>query len=77
MAYHHPLSVSSSSDDEERDVSEADLEQKTARKNGNGPRDGLDRDGLVRRIVEMLDNEEEEGVKEVLKPRMGDLGKVS
>ncbi len=77
LAYHHPLSVSSSSDDEERDVSEADLEQKTARKNGNGPRDGLDRDGLVRRIVEMLDNEEEEEVKEVLKPHMGDLGKVS
>lgn len=39
--------------------------------------DPVDKDGLVRRVVELLDEEMEEEVKEVLKPHMGDLGKVS
>jgi hypothetical protein len=37
----------------------------------------VDKDGLVKRVVELLDKEMEEEVKEVLKPYMGDLAKVS
>lgn len=37
----------------------------------------LDKDALVRRVVELLDEEMEEEVKEVLKPYMGELAKVS
>nr|XP_019001729.1 uncharacterized protein I203_05932 [Kwoniella mangroviensis CBS 8507]OCF65190.1 hypothetical protein I203_05932 [Kwoniella mangroviensis CBS 8507] len=36
---------------------------------------GAERDSLVKKIVELLDNEEEEKVKDVLKPFMGDLAK--
>nr|XP_019049786.1 hypothetical protein I302_00205 [Kwoniella bestiolae CBS 10118]OCF28716.1 hypothetical protein I302_00205 [Kwoniella bestiolae CBS 10118] len=36
---------------------------------------GVERDNLVKKIVELLDNEEEEKVKDVLKPFMGDLAK--
>ncbi|WWC63844.1 uncharacterized protein I303_106449 [Kwoniella dejecticola CBS 10117] len=36
---------------------------------------GVERDNLVKRIVELLDNEEEEKVKDVLKPFMGNLAK--
>lgn len=39
--------------------------------------DHVDKDGLVRRVVELLDEEMEEEVKEVLKPYMGELAKVS
>lgn len=37
----------------------------------------VDKDGLVKKVVELLDEEMEEEVKEVLKPYMGDLAKVS
>nr|XP_019010004.1 uncharacterized protein I206_05566 [Kwoniella pini CBS 10737]OCF48785.1 hypothetical protein I206_05566 [Kwoniella pini CBS 10737] len=36
---------------------------------------GVERDNLVKRIVNLLDNEEEEKVKDVLKPFMGNLAK--
>ena len=79
----HPLSVSSSGsdDDSEFDDERGESEQKTPqrkRKNGkNGvAKDDVDRETLVRKIVELLDNEEEEEVKELLKPHMGDLAKV-
>ncbi|WVQ93047.1 hypothetical protein IAU59_000111 [Kwoniella sp. CBS 9459] len=36
---------------------------------------GVERDNLVKQIVDLLDNEEEEKVKEVLKPHMGELAK--
>ena len=37
----------------------------------------VDKAALVRQIVELLDNEEEEKVKDVLKPLLGDLANVS
>ncbi|WVF65377.1 hypothetical protein IAT40_000104 [Kwoniella sp. CBS 6097] len=36
---------------------------------------GIERDNLVKQIIELLDNEEEEKVKDVLKPYMGELAK--
>jgi hypothetical protein len=38
---------------------------------------GFDREAMVRRIVELLDNEEEEMVKDILRPHMGNLGQAS
>lgn len=85
----HPLSVSSSGEsdgsDEETPNGERTVElggeQQTPRKDKgehvNGSNGSVDKEGLVRRIVELLDNEEEEQVKEVLRPLMGDLAKVS
>jgi hypothetical protein len=75
----HPLSVSSS---EESDGSDEELGgggQKTPKKRitEDGKSGPGDREGLVRDIVELLDNEEEEQVKERLRPYMGDLAKVS
>lgn len=81
-ASHHPLSVSSSgeSDDEDegkdkenKDKPGQNGDSKQAKANG----EGVDKEALVRRIVKMLDNEEEDEVKDLLKPYMGDLGKVS
>lgn len=71
----HPLSVSSSgeSDDEDDDEDKAGEELKKKQDGG----DQVDKDFVVKRIVELLDNEEEEEVKELLKPYMGDLAKVS
>lgn len=42
-----------------------------------GSKVDVDKDSLVRRVVELLDEEMEEEVKEVLKPYMGELAKVS
>lgn len=75
-ATQHPLSVSSSGSDDEVDASEAEFEQKTPKRNGERKSNGLDRDGLVRRMVDLLDNEEEDEVKDLLKPHMGHLAKV-
>jgi hypothetical protein len=36
-----------------------------------------DKERLVRQIVQLLDKEEEEQVKDVLRPYLGDLAKVS
>ncbi|ORY24204.1 hypothetical protein BCR39DRAFT_590677 [Naematelia encephala] len=36
---------------------------------------GMDKDDIVRKVVDLLDKEEEDAVKETLKPFMGDLGK--
>ncbi|KAL7421040.1 hypothetical protein Q5752_003924 [Cryptotrichosporon argae] len=60
---HHPLSVSSSgeSDDEERGEDGAGLS-------------AAEKEVLVRQVIEMLDNEQEEEVKELLKAHMGELG---
>ncbi|KAK8843948.1 hypothetical protein IAR55_006740 [Kwoniella newhampshirensis] len=65
----------------EADQTSEGVEQKTpkkgrvARSSGGGGVTGIERDELVRNIVQLLDNEEEEEVKNVLKPHMGDLGK--
>ncbi|KAK1922724.1 hypothetical protein DB88DRAFT_466843 [Papiliotrema laurentii] len=83
----HPLSVSSSGEsdgsDEDQDATpreeseQAGLEQKTPKKSSTsqGPPTAADREGLVRKIVQLLDNEEEEQVKDILKPYMGELAK--
>ncbi len=71
-ASQHPLSVSSSGSDDE-----LELEQRTPQKRRESTQYGIDREGLVRKIVELLDNEEEEEVKDLLRPHMGELGKVS
>lgn len=85
----HPLSVSSSgesdgsgSDEEATQGQESRwAEQQTPKKSRkqdgevNGST-GVDKEGLVRSIVECLDNEEEEQVKDLLRPFMGDLAKV-
>ena len=84
----HPLSVSSSgesdgSDEDGQDESGAkdvQTEHQTPKKgrlSGGGDASSIDKEALVRQIVELLDNEEEEQVKDVLKPYMGDLAKVS
>ena len=73
----HPLSVSSSGSDDEGDAGGQDSEQRTPRKAGHTAGDNVDKEGLVRRIVVLLDNEQEEEVKDILKPHMGDLAKVS
>lgn len=67
----HPLSVSSSgeSDDEDSDKGTEETNKQEAK-------NAIDRDSLVKQIVDLLDNEEEEQVKELLKPFMGELGKV-
>jgi len=81
---HHPLSVSSSGESDGSDEDEVgNGGQKTPKKkNGNG--NGTvaiggagEKEILVRDIVELLDNEEEEEVKERLRPYLGDLAKVS
>lgn len=77
----HPLSLSSSgeSDESEDDADDGDNEQKTPRKQRVGKRAGqagLGKEEVVVRIVELLDNDDEEEVKEVLKPFMGELAKV-
>ena len=69
----HPLSVSSSGGDED-----GEAEQRTPQKKRDGPGESSgDRGDLVRKVVVMLDNEEGEEVKDLLKPHMGELGKVS
>ena len=75
-ALQHPLSVSSSGSDDELGASEGDFEQKTPQRHRERKSNGVDRDGLVRKIVELLDNEEEDEVKNLLRPHMGDLAKV-
>lgn len=71
--HQHPLSVSSSgeSDDEDSDKPKGEDGKK------HDAKDAVDRDALVKKIVDLLDNEEEEQVKDLLKPYMGDLAKVS
>lgn len=68
----HPLSVSSSgeSDDEDSDKGKDEGKKQDVR-------NAVDRDSLVKQIVDLLDNEEEEQVKDLLKPYLGDMGKVS
>ena len=44
---------------------------------GVGGPSTADKEALVKTVVELLDNEEEEQVKEVLRPYLGELGKVS
>jgi hypothetical protein len=71
----HPLSVSSSGESDDEDGEDDDAGGKEIKKKQDG--DQVDRDFVVKRIVELLDNEEEEEIKELLKPYMGDLAKVS
>lgn len=70
------MSVSSSgeSDDEDEEGKEKNGQAEGKKQDGI---EQADKDFVVKRIVELLDNEEEEEVKEVLKPYMGDMGKVS
>lgn len=71
----HPLSVSSSGEsDEEEDANRKPEDENTKRQDA---KNAMDRDTLVKKIVDLLDNEEEEEVKDLLKPYMGDLAKVS
>ena len=76
---HHPLSVSSSSesDDDEPATKTLDNEHKTPQK-AEGPSVGStsEKEGLVRRVVELLDREDEDGVKMALQGVLGELGKV-
>lgn len=81
--HQHPLSVSSSgeSDDEDSDGKEQnkkgqDGQAQSTEGEKQDNNDQLDRDALVKKIVDLLDNEEEEEVKALLKPYMGDLAKV-
>lgn len=59
-------------------TSEDDQPKDTPQRNvSGGAINASDREALVRRVIDLLDNEEEEAVKDLLKPHMGDLGKVS
>jgi hypothetical protein len=69
----HPLSVSSSGESDDED-SDKDAEKEKEKKQNVDP---VDKDVVVKRIVELLDNEEEEQVRDVLKPFMGEFAKVS
>lgn len=64
------MSSSGESDDEDSDKGKEEVKKQDAR-------NAVDRDALVKQIVDLLDNEEEEQVKDLLKPFMGELGKVS
>lgn len=83
----HPLSVSSSGESDGSDEDEAgDTNGKEVPPEHQTPKKGrfsgtagpppIDKEALVRQIVDLLDNEEEEQVKDVLKPYMGELAKV-
>lgn len=72
----HPLSVSSSGESDDEDGEGGSKGQGEAGKKQEGV-DQAEKDTVVKRIVELLDNEEEEEVKDVLKPYMGELAKVS
>lgn len=81
----HPLSVSSSGESDEEDTSppsgEGNVVDRTPQKSRPriSDRAGIsqtEKEDLVRQIVELLDEEEEEQVKDVLKPYLGDLAKV-
>jgi hypothetical protein len=71
----HPLSVSSSGESDDEDGGSDGKDQGEAGKKQEGV-DQSEKDTVVKRIVELLDNEEEEEVKDVLKPYMGELAKV-
>ena len=68
----------SPSDAEGEDHTDTMNDQKTPKKS-TGDTNGFspDREALVKQIVDHLDNDEEDEVKEALKVFMGDLGKVS
>lgn len=72
----HPLSVSSSGESDDEDGDDDDEQAKKDLKKKQDAGEQGDRDFVVKRIVELLDNEEEEEIKELLKPYMGDLAKV-
>jgi len=85
----HPLSVSSSGESDGSDEEAAPSneegpgqEHQTPRKKATAPAatpgvGSADKERLVRQIVQLLDKEEEEQVKDVLRPYLGDLAKVS
>lgn len=86
----HPLSVSSSGESDGSDnedatgTTDAGAEQKTPRRvpmlrtvSSTIRIGAIDKDAFVRKVVEMLDNAEEEEVKEMLKPHMGTHALVS
>ena len=64
------MSSSGESDDEDSDKGKDEGKKQDVR-------NAVDRDSLVKQIVDLLDNEEEEQVKDLLKPYLGDMGKVS
>ncbi|WRT69252.1 uncharacterized protein IL334_006236 [Kwoniella shivajii] len=76
-----PISSSSSSalasnNDDDDDEDHLSLQTpKKQRKSDTLTISGVERDNLIKKIVDLLDNEEEEKVKDVLKPHMGDLAK--
>ena len=71
------MSVSSSGESDDEDEDDDDQAKKDLKKKKEDAGDQGDRDFVVKRIVELLDNDEEEEIKELLKPYMGDLAKVS
>jgi hypothetical protein len=71
----HPLSVSSSGESDDEDGDDEDQAKKDLKTKKQEAGDQGDRDFVVKRIVELLDNDEEEEIKELLKPYMGDLAK--
>ena len=87
----HPLSVSSSgesdgsgSDEDATPLGQSQdsglgSELKTPKKprKSDGSVSAADKEGLVRKIVELLDSDEEEQVKDILRPYMGELAKVN
>lgn len=71
------MSVSSSGESDDEDEDDDGQAKKDLAKKKEDSGDQVDRDFVVKRIVELLDNDEEEEIKELLKPYMGDLAKVS
>ena len=75
----HPLSVSSSgkssgSDEDLTDTKAKEAKDVTPEKSGSTQ---TDKEALVRKIVKLLDDDEEEEIKQVLRPYLGDIGNVS
>ncbi|OCF32391.1 hypothetical protein I316_05816 [Kwoniella heveanensis BCC8398] len=66
--------ASSSESESVSAVQQTPKKQRYAKIEGGGI-SGVERDNLVKQIVDLLDNEEEEKVKDVLKPHMGELAK--
>lgn len=80
----HPLSVSSSGESDGSDEDTPETSESAGKGVGGSGETGkssgrgaVDKEALVRKVVELLDNEEEEEVKDLLKTKIGDLGKVS
>lgn len=74
----HPLSVSSSGESDDEDNGASTGKEKPTTIEGSPVKllSSGQKDALVQRVVDCLDNEDEDGVKNLLKPYMGDMGSV-